>query len=386
MAVSELAPWLFLVLVAAVAGLALVIVYRRRSRPEVGDGYTRGLELWLAGDRKGARAAFRAAIQRDPEAVDPYLQLGNLLRLTGDARRAAVLHRSLTVRPDVAAPKRLSISLALAEDLVALQQWPEARQVLDLLEPHAAVEPRFWRARFAQQLGAGDGEAAARALQRAGQSCGGDEGQEFRRQHAVFQLDRALQACRRGQVQEARRLLKQVPREGALRARRIYVEALAAARERNYERAVDIVATGLLEAPGELAPYLPALQEILLESGQYDRTVPILESACQAEDSPPALWIALALLYEKLDEREKALRMLESKAGDVRLTPNAAAPFLKLLAAENGKTRFARVWRMLHMPAVDRRWRCRECGTLQEKVRWFCPVCRSFDSHAPVPL
>jgi lipopolysaccharide biosynthesis regulator YciM len=384
--VNELSPWLFLLLVAVVAGLALVIVFRKRGRPEVGDGYTRGLELWLAGDRKGARAAFRAAIKRDPEAVDPYIQLGNLLRLTGDAKRAAVLHRSLTVRTDVPGSKRLSISLALAEDLVALQQWPEARRVLDALEPHVAAEPRYWRARFAQYLGAGDGEAAARALQRAGQLCSLDDAREFLRQHAIFQLDRALQACRRGQVPEARRLLKQVPREGPLRARRIYVEALTAARERDHERAVDIVAAGLLTAPDALAPYLPALQEILLESGQFDRTVPILESACQAEDAPPALWIALALLYEKLDEREKALHLLESKAGDVRLTPNAAAPFLKLLVAEAGDTSFARAWRILHLPAVERRWRCRECGTPQDKVRWFCPVCRSFDSHIPVPL
>jgi lipopolysaccharide biosynthesis regulator YciM len=382
--VSELSPWLFLVLVAIAAGVALALVFRRGRPPAPGDGYTRGLELWLAGDVAGARKAFREAIAADPQAVDPYLQLGNLLRQTGDAKRAAVLHRALTVRPDVAPAQRPAISLALAEDLVALRQWDEAGRVLDAVETATARRGRYWRARFAQLLGAGDAENAARALQRAARQCEGEEAAAFAREHGVFQLDRALTACRQGSLAEVRRLLKSVAAGGSLAARRFYVEALAAARDGAHDRAVGIVAEGLRDAPGELAPYLPAMQEILLNSGQYARLVPILEAACREEAAPPALWMALALLYEKLDERDKALDLLESKSGDARLTPDAAAPYLRLLAAEHPGTAFARIWRTLHLPGSERRWRCEACGTQQPQVRWFCPACHAFDSYAPI--
>ena len=382
---SELAPWLFLVLVAVAAGVALALVFRRRRPASSGDGYTRGLELWLAGDLAGARTAFREAIAADPQAVDPYLQLGNLLRRTGDAKRAAVLHRGLTVRADVPPAQRPAISLALAEDLVALRQWDEAGRVLDAVEASTGRRGRFWRARFAQLFGAGDVEGASRALQRASRQCAGEEAAVFAREHGVFQLDRALAACRQGRPSDVRRLLKGVPASGPLAARRFYVEALAAARDGAHDRAVAIVAEGLQSAPGELAPYLPAMQEILLNSGQYARLVPILEAACREEAAPPALWIALALLYEKLDEREKALDLLESKAGDARLTPDAAAPYLRLLVADHRGTGFGRVWRALHLPGSERRWRCAACGAEQPQVRWFCPACRGFDTYAPIP-
>lgn len=377
---TELAPWLFGLMVVAAAAIALVVVFGRRRTSVQEDSYAKGLELWLAGDQPGAITALRAAIANDPNAVDPYLQLGNLLRISGDAKRAMVLHRGLTVRNDIPQEKRLSISLALAEDLVALARWPEAAKVLEPLETHAASSPRFWRLRFAQSLGAGNEEAAARALQTGAARCSGGEAQEFQERLGFFQLDRCLRYCRAQHPGKARRLLKRVPATGALAARHTFVRALIATVERDIEAAVGIAVEGLLAAPQEMAFFLPALQEVLLERGQFARTVPILESACQAENAPASLWIALALLYEKLDERDKAIRLLENKAQDPRLTPDTAAPYLKLLAGEHRDTAFSRVWQTLHLTSGTSGWRCAKCGFSEPEVRWFCPSCSGFNS------
>ena len=74
----------------------------------------------------------------------------------------------------------------------------------------------------------------------------------------------------------------------------------------------------LLDNPEELAIFLPVLQEVLLPTGQYARTIPILERACQAENAPPSLWIDLAMLYEKLEQRDEG----PESAGE----PRPAAP------------------------------------------------------------
>jgi lipopolysaccharide biosynthesis regulator YciM len=381
-AVSDHAPWLVLVLVLIVAGLGLLAIFRRRSRPVREDRYTQGLELWLAGDMAGALAALHEAVRQQPQSIDPYLQLGNLLRLTGDPRRAAALHRGLTVRADVPAGKRPWIALALADDLLALQRWEEAGDLLAAVQERMSALPRYWRLRFTQALGAGDGDGAAAALEDGARRCNPDESARFRRQHDLLQLDRALTAVRAGDRSRARSLLKRVKGEGDLAARRDFVRALIAAQEDDTERAVSLATAGLMGAPQEMSLFLPTLQELLLQSGRYERTIPILESASRSEESPPSLWMTLALLYEKLGEREKAFALLEDKAQDPRLTPNAAAPYLRLLAGENQAQPISRLWGLLHLPQTDASWQCGNCGMRQPGVRWFCPGCYRFETYA----
>jgi lipopolysaccharide biosynthesis regulator YciM len=137
-----------------------------------------------------------------------------------------------------------------------------------------------------------------------------------------------------------------------------------------------------METPEEMVLFLPTLQEALLQSGHFARSLPILESACQAETAPPELWLSLALLYDKLGRREDAIGMLEQKRKDPRLTPNVAAPLLKLISEESPDHDFARVWRSLHMPTTATvQWRCNKCSTQRSDVRWFCPVCQGFDTY-----
>jgi len=380
---NELIPWFFGLLVLVGAAIALWFLFRRRRALVPEDHYTQGLELWLAGDLPAARTALRQAIEVDPGGIDPYLQLGNLLRLTGDAKRAAVLHRNLTARRDIPREKRVSIALSLAEDLLVMQRWLEARSVLDSLKSLATTSPRYWRARFAQWLGLQNEEEAAGALRSAGKSCPETEGTVFRQQFALFQADRALRSCRDGAGGEAKRLLRDVPAEGPTAAKATFIRALVAAQAGDAEQALEVAGAGLLDTPAEMAVFLPALQAVLLESGHFTRTLPILERACQAESAPASLWISLALLYEKLGRREDAIDLLTSKADDPGLTPDTAAPFLKILAAEQAGTDLGRLWRTLHLPAAGgTRWRCRSCGEFRPDVHWFCPACHGFDTFA----
>jgi len=381
---TDLGPWVLASMVLAVVAVALFVIFRQRKPLPAEDGYTQGLELWLAGDLPAARQKFREAIDRDPSVIHPYLQLGNLLRITGEPARAAVLHRGLTVRKDVPPGMRIPITLALAADLNAAERWTEARLVLDSLKSQAFHLPHFWNARCDQWLGSGEKDKAALALRTAAQNCSEPEAQEFQRRFEFFQTDRALQHCRAGELPEARRLLKDVSRQGPATAQITFVQVLLAASEGNPDRALTLAAAGLVDYPQEMAIFFPALQEILLESGHYERTVPILERACQTDTAPPALWITLALLYEKLGRREDGLTLLAAKTPDSRLTPSVAAPYLKTLIASNPDAAFTRAWNSLHFPTATSHWLCSACGSQQPEVRWFCPACHTVNSYAPI--
>jgi len=360
-----------------VAALLVLLLRSRKPAEPQDDAYIRGLELWLAGDRTGAVDAMRQAVDRDPGGVDPYLQLGNFLRRTGDARRAAALHRSLAARSGLSEGKRQAVALSLAEDLIALQSWEEAGRILTELQRRKPDDPRFWRARYQQFQGGGDAAAAADALKLAAKRLPSPDGDAFLRDLALFQLDRALLAVRDGRGGDARKLVKDALTHGADEARAAYVRGLAQLADGKAEDAAETITAGLLASPDQSELLLPVLQKALLTTGRYERSVPILESACQAAEAPPSLWIALAMLHEKLGDRELAVRLLESKADDARLTLDAAAPFLRILVHDLPDCDFKRIWLRLRARTGPSAWHCEACGAAVTELRWVCPTCRT---------
>jgi len=370
------------ILVLGAAGFAIFLTFKENKPPAPGGGnYLRALEHWIEGDLTEACALLHKVIKDDPDVVDPFLQLGNLLRIQGDPGRAAVLHRGLTVRSNLTEAQKLSVGLALSEDLNALDQWEGARDVLDSMPRLAMSHSRYWKARFHQCHGMGDRSEAARTLTNATRHCPEKERPWFHSAFASYQLDRALDHALANEMGEAKARLKDVRKLPGTQSRSALVRAIMAAVENDAAAAVSIASDSLLESPEELDVFLPLLQEVLLQSGQFARSLPILERACQSENSPPSLWIDLAMLYEKLGHREKALRLLENKTGRPRFTPDAAAPYLKMLLDDAPGSDFAKVWEMLSMPQADDSWVCRKCGRVEERIRWFCPSCLGFHTY-----
>ncbi len=381
---SDFSGILFWAVALVVLGVVGVVLWRSFMGKEPAarrDDYQHALELWVEGELEDAAALLHKVVHDNPHSVEPFLHLGILLRLQGDADRAAILHRGLTVRSDLSLPQKLAVGLALAEDLNALERWDESGQVLDTLLRNATDRSRYWRARFTQRHGPGDLPEAARTLKSAVKRAPRRDAEWFRNAYASYQLDRALRHALQGEAGAARARLKDVKKIPGADSRASLVTAVLAAVENDAATAVTVASEQLLQNPEELAIFLPLLQELLLNSGQYARTIPILERACQAEDAPPSLWVDLAMLYEKLDQREKALHLLQTKSGRPQFTPDAAAPFLKMLLADVPESDAAKAWRMLSMPAAPDSWQCTACGHQENHVRWFCPQCGSFVTY-----
>jgi lipopolysaccharide assembly protein B len=381
--VTSFLPWLFGIVVLAATAAGLWVVFVRRDSRRGGDPYQEALEAWIGGDLESAEKLLRLAVKDNPESVDPFLQLGNLLRTKGDCERAAFLHRSLTVRSDLPREKKILVGLSLAEDLLALRRWDEAKQTLDTVSSDVTTHPRYWRARFQQWVGMGHFPDAARTLKLSLKQLPVRERPWFSAAYASFQLDRALEFALAGNESDANPRLKDVSRFPEAAARAHLVKALMAAVAGDAEKALALGAEHLMDSPRELAIFLPVLQDVLLNSGQYMRSIPLLERACQEENAPSSLWIDLALLYEKLGQREQTLQLLESKSGRPDFTPNVAAPLLRLLFAEAPGTDVRKVWEWLDLPTRNSGWSCSNCATASDRVRWFCPDCLTFDSYVP---
>jgi lipopolysaccharide biosynthesis regulator YciM len=339
------------------AGAAVYLTFRETKKPTRGDDYLHALEQWIEGNLDEAATLLHRVVHDDPDSVEPFLQLGNLLRLQGDAERAAVLHRSLTVRSTLTMSQQYSL-------------------------PRVAMSrSRYWKTRFAQWHGLGDKAEAARTLKNAPRQCPENDRPWFHAAYSSYQLDRALAHALAGETSEAKARLKDLKNIAGAQSRIALVRAIMAAVENDAAKAVSIASDSLLNSLEELDVFLPLLQEVLLQSGQFARSLPILERACQAGNAPPSLWIDLAMLYEKLGHRDKALRLLESKSGRRRFTPDSAAPYLKMLVEDSPGSDFGKVWHMLSMPSGPEGWICRQCGQRSERIRWFCPACQGFHTY-----
>lgn len=381
----DLWPWLLGALVVGLGLVALWLVLRRPPRPAADpQDHTDAMRLWREGRLLEARDALRELVTGDTAPSEAYLNLGTLYRLTGDPGRGAAMHRTLAVRSGLTRRRRVAVGLELAADLIALGRADEAGRVLAQLAPHARRTARWYRLRFEAAAGRDDVEAADRALQEGEKNLTGEHGRDMAATRAAWLVDRALQAVRAGDIDAARSTLRRTRGLDAAQGRAVLVRALVAAREENGEALVRAVERGLAEHPAEIAPALPTLEGELAGAGRFMRALPALEQACSRDDAPPSVWMALARFYEKLGRRDDALRLLASKRGDPRLTPDAAAPYLRLLTADVPDAAFSRLWNVLSDPLRDRRFVCASCGRREEEIRWFCPSCLAADSFEPV--
>ncbi|MBT7311778.1 tetratricopeptide repeat protein, partial [bacterium] len=221
--------WLLVFSVSAVIATIFwyFAIHRQRTTVQE-DSYTRGLEQWLNGDINEAILSMREAIDNDPSSIDPYLQLANLLRESGDARRAAVLHRGLTVRPGVNTQKQFSISLALAQDLLELGKWQEAKELLGTLQRHNPTTPIFWESRFRQWAGMEEQDEAAKTLKSAIKKVPAGHRETFSNWHELYQLDRAQIANSEEQSSLARKLVKSIEKDSSNYPYRLVIESQAA--------------------------------------------------------------------------------------------------------------------------------------------------------------
>lgn len=373
-------PWLAGSAVAAMAVVALWLTLRQPKTDHIDDLRNKALDLWLAGDHVGARDALREYVNHHPHDTEAYFQLAALMRLTGEPGRAAALHQSLAVRRDLAPWRRLASGLGLAEGFMDLKRYEDAEAALDEVAELAAGDVRWYRLRFAAAVRRGSPETAADVLRSGEKRLAAEPAAELKILRAAWLTDRALQLVHDGELAGARKLLGKARGLEPAAGRVLLVRAILAAAEKDADQAVRAVSEGLASYPQEMAPAMRLLEGVLLDTGRFTRVIPILEAACRDEAAPAALWTALARLYEKLDRRDDAMRLLAGKRGDQRLTPDAVAPYLRLLTAEAPDAAFSRVWNLLHDPTREHGYRCRACGRQEQSLRWFCDGCLAPDS------
>jgi lipopolysaccharide biosynthesis regulator YciM len=103
-----------------------VSIIAKRRRGGGTSQYVEGLNSLLDGDYSSALGFLRAAVREQPQEVEPYLRLGDVLRETGEVKRATQIHRELTVRPSMPKKTEAKVYVSLARDYVRAHRFDRA--------------------------------------------------------------------------------------------------------------------------------------------------------------------------------------------------------------------------------------------------------------------
>jgi lipopolysaccharide biosynthesis regulator YciM len=120
--------WIILILcvVAVIFHRVWVSISAKRRKGAGRSAFVQGLSSLIDGDYHSALSLLREAVREQPQDVEPYLRLGDVLRETGEIKRATQIHRELTVRPAMAKHTLARVFLSLARDYMRALRFDRA--------------------------------------------------------------------------------------------------------------------------------------------------------------------------------------------------------------------------------------------------------------------
>ncbi|HVC02978.1 MAG TPA: tetratricopeptide repeat protein [Steroidobacteraceae bacterium] len=367
----QLPPFAWILIVAAlvVGILAGHFGWGRRWTRRVGRfhaDYLAGLDYLISEQPDRALDSFLKLMDANADTLETHFALGSLYRRRGETERAIRVHRNLLSR-GLAPEHREQALLALAQDYLRAGLLDRAEGLFQQVSEGTRLRGRALEALrqiYERQRDWPQALDAHRQLANLGMA-------PPRAIEAHYLCELATYHLERGDVEEARRLLRIARREAAPFPRAAVLRAQIAEREGQADLAVRLLTWALEQAPKLL----------------YDELAHLLRLA--GEDSRERVLADLVRRAQTLDGGElkglvyAALALWPTDAASLR------APIEEVVARE--PTLLA-VWQAAPHASFDQMaaqvgallaraetYRCGDCGFSARRFYWQCPGCHSWD-------
>jgi lipopolysaccharide biosynthesis regulator YciM len=372
--------WIILILcvVAVIFHRVWVSISAKRRRDAGNSPYVEGLSSLLDGDYSSALGFLRRAVRERPQDVDPYLRLGDVLRETGETKRATQIHRELTVRPSMPKKALARIFLSLARDYVRARRLDRAaaayehvlemeprsehamNELLDVYEEMHEWDKAYLLRRNASKIKRID-DTRFLALYKAyvGKSYLDREDLDKAESSLkdALKIDSECAAAylylgdvyySKGDIDSAisswRRIVTVFPDIAYITFRRL---EKAFYEKGKFEKIVDLYDAVLERNPGDVRT-LMTLASIHRRKGNLDDALRLCQTALEFDPGSRRVKQALARLYYEKGDTEKSLKAM--------------------VEAFNG------------FSADEEHYRCAKCDYRSNEVLWRCPRCKEWET------
>jgi len=324
-----------IVLILAVVALYPVVHDLLRRRHSTAPAYVEGLQFILDGRDAEALAKLKETVAKNPNNIDAYIRLGDILFRQGETERGVKVHENLALRHNLAPADEEKVLRALTRDYLAGGRKLKAVSSLEELVHLAPRDTRSIQQLFRLYLETASWEkceALLRGLKR--------QPHDRKAAAALFaELGRAYSRTKPGAADdwfdEALRL------DGESIVARVYLGDHLMSRHdtegaiRNWTEVIEL-------APEKNALVRERLEAAFYESGRYDEITRVYERLLKANPDDEGLAVALAEIYQKREELPKAVRVLERfTRNEVR--PASGAALAATLLRQGETERAARV-------------------------------------------
>jgi len=367
----ELAPFAwFLILVALVVGiLAGHFGWGRRWTRHVGRfhaDYLTGLDYLISEQPDRALDSFLRVMDTSADSLETHFALGSLYRRRGEIERAIRVHRNLLSR-ELEPEHREQALLALAQDYLRAGVLDRAEGFFRQVSEGTRLRGRAFEALrgiYERQRDWSQALETYRQLTELGIAPPPTVAAHYLCELATYQLER-------GDVEEARRMLRAARREATPFPRAAVLRAQIAERAGQARLAARLLGWALEAAPVLMYDELAHLLRLADEGAREAVLVAVLERAERRDrgDVKGIVYAALAL------SPADAARLRDPIEGAIARDPVLSA--FRQAAPDAPFEQIAAQIRALLARAET--YRCGDCGFAARRFYWQCPGCQSWD-------
>ncbi|MFA7710035.1 MAG: tetratricopeptide repeat protein [Candidatus Neomarinimicrobiota bacterium] len=370
---------LTLVLIALIVFIVVNLANRRRRRPRDSVSlYTMALNHMLHGEDDTAIRLFRDVIRRDTDNIDAYINLGILMRKKDKTANAIKIHQGLLYRQEVNAIQRLEILRNLVEDYI---KAGDKIRALTYVESIINIDKKnIWALEKNHLLNRdlGRWEKASEYLEKL---------LAIKKEHndrllALYKVQEGLVQYKAGEYHEARLIFRKALRIDPLCEAAYYYIGNSYVLDHRESDAVEEWIKFADVAPQKAHLIFKSLQTILYNLGNFGNIESFYENLLKRLPGDPMTLIALAGLYEKKGNANRAINILEDL---VEKNPNLAVAKIGLVKILIGQTRLTQATNILSEiieQMVDtEEYVCANCNNQSREIQWLCPVCGMADTY-----
>ena len=350
--------------------------------------YLTGLDYLVTEQPDRALDVFLKLMDANADTIETHFSLGSLYRRRGEVERAIRIHQNLLAREALAPEHREQALLALAQDYLRAGLLDRAERLFSQVSEVARLRCTALdslRAIYERQHEWGQALEAYRRLQRIKSAPPPSVAAHYLCELAALAIDG-------GELQTARRLLREARSEVAPFPRAALLRAKIAEREGASDLAIRLLRQALLEAPNLVQEELPHLLG-LVPPDRRDGVLRELVSRAQSQDLTQLKRLVFAALtagvadaealrfpIERVFGEDATLRAVwQSDPGHAIAQPGGGPPdVVRRDVLQKDALRVAH--EIGALLAHAEKYRCGECGFAGRNFYWHCPACHSWDS------
>jgi len=319
-------------LVVLVALYPIVRDFIRRRRA-VTPAYVDGLQLLLDGRLDDARLKLTEAVQLDPNNIDAWLRLGDVLLKQGQTDRGLKLHENLALRRNLKPPDEVKVLATLARDYVSSDRKLKAVSTIEELVRLGRAERWAIEALFRLYVETATYEKCEQLLAEL-RPAAADRAWTAQ---LYAELGRALSGTAPDKAEKHFASALKLDPE-SLEAR-LYLGDHQLSR-RDTDTAISTW-TAIIEQDPKRNPLVRGrLEAAYYESGKYDEVGKLYESLLRKVPGDEGLLVALARMLQKKEDHKAALKLLEKHCNPAKHRQAGTAlafSYLRLGRAEDAE-------------------------------------------------